>query len=72
MTTYHLHNSDYLEHVGRPSQAKRGDQFTLPDGLTAFQGPGCRGMKCVIIPAGDYKVVSRKHFVGGTQEIAPC
>lgn len=66
--TYHLNNSEYLSQVGKPSQAKRGDVFVLTRPSIGREGGGCRG-HIVHIPAGKYKIVSRKHFVGGSQEI---
>ena len=68
---YHLHNSTFLDHVGRPSQAKRGDVFDLPQ-TVGFKGPACRGEWNVPIPAGRYKITSKKHFRGGTLEIERC
>lgn len=69
--SYHIHNGDFMNNVGLPSQAKRGDTFTLPAGLLGFEGPACRGSKSVPIPSGSYVIVSRKYFRGGTQEIKP-
>lgn len=69
--SYHIHNGDYMDLVARPSLAKRGDKFTLNQEVMGFQGPGCRGMKNVPIPPGNYQIISRKHFRGGTQEIQP-
>jgi hypothetical protein len=71
MTTYHIHNSDFMELVGRPSQAKTGDVFKLKKAVKGFTGPACRGEWNVPIPAGTYKIVSRKYFRGGTQTIEP-
>ena len=70
--TYHLANSDFLDHVGSPSKAKVGDIITLPSGLRGFEGPACRGEWNVRIPAGKYVITSRKSFRGGTQEIVPA
>ncbi len=66
--TYHLANWEYLSQVGRPSQAKTGDTLVLTRPSTGYEGGGCRGNN-ITIPAGKYKIVSRKHFVGGSQEI---
>ncbi len=66
---FHIHNSDFMDLVGRPSLAKTGDVFTLPKAVKGFEGPSCSGAWNVPIPAGTYKIVSRKHFRGGTQTI---
>ncbi len=68
---FHIHNADYMNLVGRPSLAKTGDIFTLKQAVKGFEGPSCRGEWNVPIPAGLYKIVSRKHFRGGTQTIEP-
>ena len=68
---YHIHNADYMDLVGRPSLAKTGDIFTLKKAVKGFEGPSCSGEFNVPIPAGVYKIVSRKHFRGGTQAIEP-
>lgn len=69
---FHLHNADFMAHVGRPSQARTGQTFDLPEDCLGYEGPACRGRQVVVIPAGRYTIVSRKGFVGGTQEIAPA
>jgi hypothetical protein len=71
VTTYHLCNSDFCDLVGSSADAKRGDVFYLPRACKGFEGPACRGQWNVPIPAGRYKIVSRKGFTGGTQEIQP-
>jgi hypothetical protein len=58
-----------MDLVGRPSLAKTGDVFKLPKATKGFEGPSCAGSQNVPIPAGTYKIVSRKHFRGGTQAI---
>ena len=68
---YHIHNGDYMDQIGRPSQASKGDVFELLHPVMGFEGPACRGSKNVPIPAGCYVIVSRKSFRGGTQEIQP-
>ena len=68
---YHIHNADYMDLVGRPSLAKTGDIFTLSKAVKGFEGPSCAGQCNVPIAAGIYKIVSRKHFRGGTQAIEP-
>jgi len=70
MKTYHIHSSTFADLVGSPSEAKTGDNFTLSKGILGFEGPGCRGKWNVPIPAGSYKIVGRKSFRGGTQEVA--
>ena len=67
--SFHLHNSDFMAHVGRPSQARTGQVFNLPVQCMGYEGQACRGRQTVVIPAGTYRIVSRKGFVGGTQEI---
>ncbi len=68
--TYHLHNADFLLIAQlSPRDAKQGDIFVLPTSCLGFQGPSCRGQQNIVIEAGTYKIINRKGFRGGTQEI---
>lgn len=70
---YHIHNGDFMDFGGGdPEKAKRGNKFTLLKEVLGFTGPACRGTKTVPIPPGDYVIVSRKHFRGGTHTIRPA
>lgn len=63
---YNIMNADMLHICGiRPSLQTRGDVFVLPTQVEAC--PWLPGDK--LIPAGTYRITSRKRFRGGSQEI---
>jgi hypothetical protein len=68
---YHIYNFNFINVVGLPSKAKVGDVFTLSEPSKGSERQGCRGID-VVIPPGTYKIVSRKGFKAGTQEITAC
>lgn len=71
MTSYHLSNASIVEYSDSfPSRLKKGGTFELRSEGRGSEGGGWRGAK-VFVPAGTYRVVSKKHFVGGTIEVAP-
>lgn len=64
--TFHIMNADLYQVAGvSPRASKRGDTFALPDAVSAC--PWLPGDK--LIPAGSYRIVSKKHFAGGSIEV---
>lgn len=65
--TYHLMNAELMEVAGeRPSQTKVGQIIKLPKAVKACPW---KHNKADMIPAGTYRIISRKGFVGGSQEV---
>ena len=71
MARYHIMNSDIMENCAgglRPSKTTVGQIIVLRKAVeTCSWKTALGGAK--EIPAGKYKIVSRKGFVGGSQEI---